>query len=148
MRRRRGTVDGEKRGSGDADTASGKEEGLAGVRATPSAAVAETRDATLPPAAAGVDTLVHLLSGVGAGVLAAAATVPADVVKTRWQAGERGAAGGPAGVAAVARGIVAAEGLRGLTRGVGPRVAKVAPSCAIMMASYEALKGLAVALTA
>lgn len=100
------------------------------------------------PAAAGVDTLVHLLSGVGAGVLAAAATVPADVVKTRWQAGERGAAGGPAGVAAVARGIVAAEGLRGLTRGVGPRVAKVAPSCAIMMASYEALKGLAVALTA
>ncbi|GAB0489140.1 hypothetical protein MMPV_000356 [Pyropia vietnamensis] len=101
-----------------------------------------------PPAlpAGGVDTLVHLLSGVGAGVLAAAATVPADVVKTRWQAGERGAPGGPAGVTAVARGIVATEGIRGLTRGVGPRVAKVAPSCAIMMASYEAFKGLALTL--
>ncbi|KAK1863380.1 hypothetical protein I4F81_005936 [Pyropia yezoensis] len=131
-----------------------REEGPAGA-ARPAAAGAAADTLTPPPAAAavgggggggGVDTPVHLLSGVGAGVLAAAATVPADVVKTRWQAGERGAPGGPAGVAAVARGIVAAEGLRGLTRGVGPRVAKVAPSCAIMMASYEALKGLALAL--
>lgn len=48
VRRRRGTVDGEKRGSADADTASGKEEGLAGVRVTPSAAVAET-SAAAPP---------------------------------------------------------------------------------------------------
>jgi len=36
--------------------------------------------------------------------------------------------------------IVAEEGVRGLFKGFVPRVAKVAPSCAIMVASYEFFK--------
>jgi len=104
------------------------------------AAAGTPRAAVAAPPRPGVDTPVHLLCGVGAGVAAAAATVPADVVKTRWQAAERGAAGRGApdgGLWGVARTIVRDEGVRGLCRGVGPRVAKVAPSCAIMMASYS-----------
>lgn len=34
------------------------------------------------------------------------------------------------------------EGLAGLCTGIGPRVGKVAPSCAIMMTSYEVIKRL------
>jgi len=122
---------------------------LAAAGAPPAAAGTAGGGGGAPPRP-GVDTPVHLLCGVGAGVAAAAATVPADVVKTRWQAAERGAAGGApgGGVWGVARAIVRDEGVRGLVRGVGPRVAKVAPSCAIMMASYEGLKGLALALAA
>ena len=121
-----------KRPGGGVDRLVGRRRAAAG---TPRAAVAA-------PPRPGVDTPVHLLCGVGAGVAAAAATVPADVVKTRWQAAERGAAGRGApdgGLWGVARTIVRDEGVRGLCRGVGPRVAKVAPSCAIMMASYALL---------
>ena len=37
----------------------------------------------------------------------------------------------------LARGLLAAEGWAGLFRGVAARVAKVAPSCAIMISCYE-----------
>lgn len=85
----------------------------------------------------------YLVSGVGAGGLAALLTVPADVVKTRRQAlvssvGDRG----PSGTFDIARGIYREEGARGLLRGVGPRVVKVAPSCAIMMGTYELFKDI------
>jgi solute carrier family 25 protein 39/40 len=36
--------------------------------------------------------------------------------------------------------IVREEGFRGLAKGIVPRVAKVAPSCAIMISSYEFCK--------
>ena len=36
-----------------------------------------------------------------------------------------------------AREIYREEGWRGLTRGITPRVVKVAPACAIMISSYE-----------
>lgn len=144
-----------------------------------------------PPAAqlGFVDTFaIAFASGVASGGLAALATTPFDVVKTRRQVdASRGAAGAgasgsggaranlasatastasaalssgviggpkPAGGAAAASTasasviaehgtlgslacIARTEGLRGLFAGVTARVAKVAPSCAIMIASYE-----------
>lgn len=36
--------------------------------------------------------------------------------------------------------IIATEGLRGLFKGVGPRMAKIAPACAIMMGTFETVK--------
>jgi len=36
--------------------------------------------------------------------------------------------------------VVAAHGYAGLYAGLAPRVAKIAPACAIMIASYEACK--------
>jgi solute carrier family 25 protein 39/40 len=34
------------------------------------------------------------------------------------------------------------EGMRGLVKGIVPRTAKVAPACALMIASYEFFKQL------
>lgn len=81
----------------------------------------------------------YLAAGIGAGGLAAFITVPADVVKTRRQA-SLGVANGPASPKEIARVILQEEGLRGLFRGAGPRVVKVAPACAIMMGTYELFK--------
>lgn len=91
---------------------------------------------------------VYLASGIGAGSLAALCTVPADVIKTRRQAfmvptdASRLASHQslPPRSMDIARDIVTNEGLRGLFRGAGPRVAKVAPACAIMMGSFELIR--------
>lgn len=85
---------------------------------------------------------VYLAAGIGAGGLAALCTVPPDVLKTRRQAmlTPQSSFGGvvqPVTSMQIARDIVATEGVRGLFRGAGPRVAKVAPACAIMMTSFE-----------
>lgn len=40
----------------------------------------------------------------------------------------------------VVRDIVATYGYSGLYTGLAPRVAKIAPACAIMISSYEAFK--------
>lgn len=92
--------------------------------------------------APGREFSVFLTAGIGAGGLAALCTIPADVIKTRRQAWEGAKASGmafrhPTSVRAIAANIVTNEGFRGLFRGAGPRVAKVGPSCAIMMGSYE-----------
>lgn len=84
---------------------------------------------------------VYLGAGIGAGGLAAFCTVPADVIKTRRQALHRSKGMGlrtqePTPFM-IARRIVDSDGVRGLFRGAGPRVAKVGPACAIMMGSYE-----------
>ena len=95
-------------------------------------------------------------AGAGAGAVAALATTPFDVIKTRRQvqlytaAGDacaagarllRGAAAGRGGGAtstwATLREVVASEGPSGLFVGATARVLKVAPACAIMIASYE-----------
>lgn len=94
----------------------------------------------------GNDFSVYLGAGIGAGGLAALCTVPADVIKTRRQAvfatagvGLRSRTSTPF---VIAREIVRTDGVRGLFRGAGPRVAKVGPACSIMMAAYEYLKRL------
>jgi solute carrier family 25, member 39/40 len=83
--------------------------------------------------------LTFLTSGIGAGGLAGVLTVPADVIKTRQQAAEHGGMA-RSSVHDIARGILRDEGVQGFFRGVGPRVIKVAPACAIMMGSYELFK--------
>lgn len=81
---------------------------------------------------------VYLGAGIGAGGLAALCTVPPDVIKTRRQSLIGSA--DTAGPMVMARRILEDEGVRGLFRGAGPRVAKVAPACAIMMGSYEVFR--------
>eukprot|EP00172_Hildenbrandia_rubra_P000546 Plantae.Rhodophyta-Hildenbrandia_rubra.ctg12832.p1 GENE.Plantae.Rhodophyta-Hildenbrandia_rubra.ctg12832~~Plantae.Rhodophyta-Hildenbrandia_rubra.ctg12832.p1 ORF type:complete len:333 (+),score=53.10 Plantae.Rhodophyta-Hildenbrandia_rubra.ctg12832:46-999(+) len=90
-----------------------------------------------PLSGVGNDFSRFLLAGTGAGSLAAFVTVPADVIKTRRQANLVQPPGASTSLGAVARDILREEGVGGLYRGVGPRVAKVAPACAIMMGSYE-----------
>ena len=75
------------------------------------------------------------LSGGLAGAVAAFLTTPLDVLKTRRQV-ESGGAGGGSTAGMLVR-IAQAEGPLALFAGVAPRLAKVAPSCAIMIASYE-----------
>jgi solute carrier family 25 protein 39/40 len=103
----------------------------------------------------------NMASGFIAGGLAAAATTPFDVAKTRMQIAASpppppgpepcaacGAAPGAAppppprrpGVAAVMREVYATEGARGLFAGVKPRAYRAAPACAIVVSVYELLK--------
>ncbi|EME31642.1 mitochondrial carrier (BOU / S-adenosylmethionine carrier) [Galdieria sulphuraria] len=101
--------------------------------------------------------LVFLVSGCLSGMTAAALTTPADVVKTRRQAmlnsqksfllqsspsfNSIGCCSDlNASFWSCGKAIVKYEGYRGLFRGLVPRVAKVAPSCAIMMTCYELCK--------
>jgi hypothetical protein len=100
-------------------------------------------------------------AGMAAGSVAAAVTTPFDVVKTRRQVRFVGAgpppgsltppppavlpgSGGAFGpsTSALLRQLLANEGVAGLFAGLGARVAKVAPSCAIMISSYEVGKQL------
>jgi solute carrier family 25 protein 39/40 len=75
-------------------------------------------------------------------------TTPFDVAKTRQQVADRSAErAGRHGAGGVGRGnvstirlvrdIARTEGVGALFAGVVPRVVKVAPSCAVMIASYE-----------
>ena len=124
----------------------------------------------------------NLVAGSISGALAAAATTPFDVVKTRLQTmssstqaathptapavpshhhqhqycrSSRGTAmatwflpqaqpsrpvTGSPGTLGVMQEIWRAEGVRGLFAGVGPRAARSAPACAIVIAAYEVLK--------
>jgi len=85
--------------------------------------------------------LLHFASGAGAGLLAAGVTTPIDVVKTRRQMYlDASHPHYPTRMSDIYTTIVAEEGVRGLFKGFVPRVAKVAPSCAIMVASYEFFK--------
>ncbi|KAJ2070488.1 Carrier protein, mitochondrial [Coemansia sp. S155-1] len=85
-------------------------------------------------------------SGASSGIVAATLTNPFDVAKTRRQI-ERHASPKSNTVqhttlTQVVRHIVATEGVRGLYAGLAPRLMKVAPSCAIMISSYELGKSL------
>eukprot|EP00049_Salpingoeca_infusionum_P026332 m.25094 g.25094 ORF g.25094 m.25094 type:complete len:360 (+) comp8678_c0_seq3:218-1297(+) len=88
---------------------------------------------------------VALASGASCGSVAAVLTHPFDVIKTRQQSllGER------LGVspsittetsAAIVKDITTRFGVRGLFAGLTPRLAKVAPACAIMISTYEMVK--------
>lgn len=83
----------------------------------------------------------NFTSGAIAGGISAIVTLPFDVAKTRMQMNiDRSAGTKPPGVSTVMRNIVATQGVSGLFTGVLPRVAKVAPACAIMIGTYEWMK--------
>ena len=87
---------------------------------------------------------VNLSAGFFAGACAAVTTHPFDVIKTRAQVEESPALSvrgqrSPSTLAAL-RILLATEGWAGLWGGVGPRVLKVGPSCAIVLGSYELFK--------
>ncbi|XP_058060638.1 probable mitochondrial glutathione transporter SLC25A40 isoform X2 [Anopheles bellator] len=88
---------------------------------------------------------VSFVGGAISGGVAAFLTVPFDVVKTHQQIafGERflypqnGAKSATVSTFAMMRRIFEASGIRGLFTGLTPRLVKVAPACAIMIASFE-----------
>ncbi|KAJ1939116.1 Carrier protein, mitochondrial [Linderina macrospora] len=91
------------------------------------------------------DTLTRLMtsffSGAASGIVAATITTPFDVAKTRRQieqhANPKAHIAQHRTFASMLRHIVANEGARGLFAGLAPRLMKIAPSCAIMISSYE-----------
>ncbi|KAG0146685.1 hypothetical protein CROQUDRAFT_657035 [Cronartium quercuum f. sp. fusiforme G11] len=78
------------------------------------------------------------LAGALSGCVAAVVTNPFDVVKTRRQASGEGRRQ-DAGTLRMIFGIAKEEGRQGLMKGLSPRLAKIIPSCGIMIASYEGL---------
>ncbi|KAG0216013.1 hypothetical protein BGX31_000708 [Mortierella sp. GBA43] len=78
---------------------------------------------------------VAFASGALSGMVAATLTTPFDVAKTRRQVDLMQPV--HTKVLSLMRAIVREEGYRGLMRGLTARVAKIAPSCAIMISSYE-----------
>ena len=87
-------------------------------------------------------TLVSFGCGAVSGAIAAALTTPFDVAKTRQQlllnnnSGRKGSKC-PSTTWHQLKQIWKEDRWKGLTRGMTPRVAKVAPACAIMIGSYE-----------
>ncbi|KAJ2783387.1 Carrier protein, mitochondrial, partial [Coemansia interrupta] len=84
---------------------------------------------------------IAFCSGASSGIVAATLTTPFDVAKTRRQieqhADSRSHVQQHRRLPQIVRHIVATEGLGGLFAGLAPRLMKVAPSCAIMISSYE-----------
>ncbi|EJT97932.1 mitochondrial carrier [Dacryopinax primogenitus] len=79
------------------------------------------------------------VSGFGAGSLASLLTNPFDVLKTRRQTA---ALPVEMGTIRAITSIARREGARALWVGVGPRTAKIAPACGIMIACYEGVARL------
>jgi solute carrier family 25 (mitochondrial S-adenosylmethionine transporter), member 26 len=77
------------------------------------------------------------LLGFVVGAVGAAATNPADVVKTRLMTQASGADRAYRGVLHCFRRIIAEEGMTGLAKGVVPRVTWIAPASAITLAVFE-----------
>jgi solute carrier family 25 protein 39/40 len=79
------------------------------------------------------------VAGALSGMFAAAVTTPFDVAKTRRQvdAGKEISSLKDSRVPAILNQIYQQDGIRGLFRGLTPRIAKIGPSCAIMISSYE-----------
>ncbi|ORX58781.1 mitochondrial carrier [Hesseltinella vesiculosa] len=78
---------------------------------------------------------ISFLSGVASGLLAAAVTTPFDVLKTHRQVDDGKIKDHR--MLTLMKQVYGREGIQGLFRGLGPRLAKVAPSCGIMISSYE-----------
>ena len=100
--------------------------GAAAARAAPAAVV--------PPAAA--FRIAEVLSGSLASATVAVTLNPVDIVRTRTQV-----EGSPA--LSVLRGLLAAEGVRGLWKGVLPRIAMLVPQGALSVTAYEFVKRVA-----
>ncbi|KAJ1852578.1 Carrier protein, mitochondrial [Coemansia sp. RSA 1722] len=84
---------------------------------------------------------VAFCSGASSGIVAATLTTPFDVAKTRRQieqhADTRSHLPQHPRLPQILRHIAATEGFGGLFAGLAPRLMKVAPSCAIMISTYE-----------
>ncbi|KAF9914157.1 hypothetical protein BX616_008852 [Lobosporangium transversale] len=78
---------------------------------------------------------VAFTSGAISGMVAATLTTPFDVAKTRRQVDISQPV--HTKTLSLMKAILREEGFNGLWRGLTARVAKVAPSCAIMISSYE-----------
>ena len=89
-------------------------------------------------AARELQPLENMAVGIIAGTFSAAITTPLDVIKTRLMTGAGRVTLG--GAASMAKQIVAAEGVRGLYRGLVPRVVYVGPSVGVFFVVYEATK--------
>jgi solute carrier family 25 protein 39/40 len=74
--------------------------------------------------------------GAVSGAIAATVTTPFDVVKTLQQVSMTAQGSQPSG-ATVLRQVVASKGVSGAFTGLTARLARVAPSCAIMISCYE-----------
>jgi solute carrier family 25 protein 39/40 len=83
---------------------------------------------------------VSFVSGACSGAVAATLTTPFDVIKTRQQAFLFNRSATVPSTLLTGRQIIGEAGARGLFAGLGPRLAKVSPACAIMIGSYEAGK--------
>jgi solute carrier family 25 uncoupling protein 27 len=79
------------------------------------------------------------MTGVSA-MAAEACTFPIDITKTRMQLHGEGIGGQRIGFFACARGIVSAEGLRGMYRGVAPAIARHVPYTGTRIGLYEKLR--------
>ncbi|KAJ3286206.1 hypothetical protein HDU79_006646 [Rhizoclosmatium sp. JEL0117] len=80
------------------------------------------------------------VTGATAGTFAAICTNPFDVAKTLQQVvhhDEPGCTRKRMNMVGVMQSIVAKDGVKGLYVGLSPRIARVAPACAIMISSYE-----------
>ncbi|KAI8622702.1 solute carrier family 25 member 40-like protein [Chytriomyces sp. MP71] len=80
------------------------------------------------------------VAGAVSGSFSAFLTTPFDVAKTLQQVvhhDEPGCTRRPLNMLNVMQVIVKNEGVQGLFVGLSPRIAKIAPACAIMISSYE-----------
>ncbi|KAF0853087.1 mitochondrial solute carrier family 25 member 39/40 [Andalucia godoyi] len=85
--------------------------------------------------------VVAFTAGAVSGLAGAAATTPLDVIKSRRQA-QLMVSAERAGSLEIAKSIWNTTGYKGFLAGVGPRCAKVAPACAIMISTYEGLRSV------
>mmetsp|Transcript_32878 Transcript_32878/g.55482 ORF Transcript_32878/g.55482 Transcript_32878/m.55482 type:complete len:343 (-) Transcript_32878:217-1245(-) len=83
---------------------------------------------------------VSFAAGASAGTLAAFITMPFDVVKTRIQVQLR--QNEPDRTWTVLKSIYRTEGFKALFVGLIPRLAKIAPACAVTISTFEVLKSL------
>jgi len=80
---------------------------------------------------------VAFASGAMSGIIAALFTSPFDVLKTRRQALIMSTTSHTTAVMPLLRHMVRTEGYSALYAGIGPRMAKIAPACGLMIACYE-----------
>ena len=85
--------------------------------------------------------MISLMSGATGGLVASSISTPMDVVKTRMQVSLSLEYNGQGtSMLAMWKDIYSSEGMGGLWRGNTARMARVVPSCAIMLGTYEGVK--------
>lgn len=82
----------------------------------------------------------NLVAGAVAGGVAATAVTPVDVIKTRLQIASAATGGSRGSSIAVARSIIAEDGVAGLFSGLGPRLARIPFYTSITLATFEGIK--------